>query len=53
MSAPAAWYTDEPCPDCATGLVLLGHGQPVQVAECQACGYSQRWDFTDPAGGEQ
>jgi hypothetical protein len=43
----AVWHTDEPCPLCATGMVLLGHGEPVQLIECRACGYCECWDFTD------
>jgi ribosomal protein S27AE len=46
------WRTDEPCPVCATGLFIVDHGQPVQVAECRLCGWSERWDLTsDPATG--
>lgn len=48
VTAEAAWRTDEPCPVCATGLFLVGHGQPVQVAECRLCGWSERWEL-DPA----
>jgi hypothetical protein len=40
------WRTDEPCPICAAGLFLVGHGEPVQVAECRLCGWSERWDLT-------
>ena len=47
MTQPTAWLTDEPCPVCGTGLILLGHGEPVQLIECRACGYSDRWAFTD------
>ena len=41
----------------ATGLFLIGHGEPVQVAECRLCGWSERWDLTtdtttDEAGGD-
>jgi hypothetical protein len=39
------WRTDEPCPVCAAGLFLVGRGQPVQVAECRLCGWSERWDL--------
>lgn len=39
------WRTDEPCPVCAAGLFLVGHGEPVQVAECRLCGWSERWDL--------
>jgi hypothetical protein len=27
------------------GLFLVGHGEPVQVAECRLCGWSERWDL--------
>jgi len=40
------WRTDEPCPVCATGLFIVGHGEPVQVAECRLCGWSERWDLS-------
>jgi ribosomal protein S27AE len=43
------WRTDEPCPVCAAGLFLIGHGEPVQVAECRLCGWSDRWDLTSDA----
>jgi ribosomal protein S27AE len=43
---PAVWRTDEPCPVCLAGLFLIGHGEPVQVAECRLCGWSERWDLT-------
>ena len=51
MTAPVVWRTDDPCPVCAAALVLLGHGQPVQTAQCEACGYCERWDFNDDANG--
>jgi Zn ribbon nucleic-acid-binding protein len=47
VTQPTVWLTDDPCPVCAAGLVLLGHGGPVQVIECRACGYSDRWEFAD------
>jgi ribosomal protein S27AE len=50
------WRTDEPCPVCAAGLFLIGHGEPVQVAECRLCGWSERWELadanTEEAGGD-
>jgi ribosomal protein S27AE len=50
------WRTDEPCPVCAAGLFLVGHGEPVQVAECRLCGWSGRWelpaDTTNGNGGD-
>ena len=35
-----AWRTDEPCPVCGTGLVLVDDGRPVLRAECRLCGYA-------------
>ena len=50
---PAVWRTDEPCPVCAAGLFLIGHGEPVQVAECRLCGWSERWELDgNPNGGD-
>jgi hypothetical protein len=40
------WRTDDPCPICAAGLFLIGHGEPIQIAECWLCGWSERWDLT-------
>jgi ribosomal protein S27AE len=49
---PVVWRTDEPCPVCAAGLFLVGHGEPVQVAECRLCGWSERWELaTDVSNG--
>ena len=48
------WRTDDPCPVCAAGLFLIGHGEPVQVLECWLCGWSERWDLsadTDDGNG--
>ena len=39
-----AWRTDEPCPVCATGLVLVDTGGPVLRAECRLCGYAGPFD---------
>jgi len=44
------WRTDEPCPVCAAGLFLVGHGEPMQIAECRLCGWSETWDLTNDAG---
>ena len=50
------WRTDDPCPVCAAGLFLIGHGEPVQVLECWLCGWSERWDLSadtdDETGGD-
>jgi ribosomal protein S27AE len=46
------WRTDDPCPVCAAGLFLIGHGEPLQVLECWLCGWSERWDLSaDTEGG--
>ena len=39
-----AWRTDEPCPVCQTGLVLVDTGNPVLRAECRLCGYAGPFD---------
>ncbi len=51
MSTPTAWRTDEPCPVCATGLILLDDGISPQRFECRLCGWSDTWTSDDPAGG--
>ena len=55
-SETTVWRTDEPCPVCAAGLFLIGHGEPVQVAGCRLCGWSERWELadanTEEAGGD-
>ena len=42
-----AWRTDEPCPVCETGLVLVDNGSPVLRAECRLCGYAGPFDAAD------
>jgi ribosomal protein S27AE len=42
-----AWRTDEPCPVCGTGLVLLDNGTAVLRAECRLCGYAGPFDTVD------
>jgi len=53
---PVVWRTDEPCPVCAAGLYIVGYGEPVQVAECRLCGWSDTWDLAhdldDETGGD-
>ena len=39
-----AWRTDEPCPICSTGLVLVDTGGPVLRAECRLSGYAGPFD---------
>jgi ribosomal protein S27AE len=55
-SETTVWRTDDPCPVCAAGLFLIGHGEPVQVLECWLCGWSERWDLSadtdDGSGGD-
>ena len=47
-----AWRTDEPCPVCGTGLILVDNGGPVLRAECRLCGYAAAWDSAeDETGG--
>jgi hypothetical protein len=52
MTAMTAWRTDEPCPVCATGLVMQDDGARVR-AECRLCGWSDTWTAADPDGGDQ
>jgi hypothetical protein len=48
-----SWRTDEPCPVCATGLILHDDGDPELRAECRLCGWADTWTADEPAGGEQ
>ena len=43
------WRTDEPCPVCGTGLVLVDGGTAVLRAECRLCGYAGPFDIADGA----
>ena len=36
MTAVTAWRTDEPCPVCATGLILHDDGTSPPRAECRS-----------------
>ena len=47
MITPTAWRTDEPCPVCATGLILLDDGTD-QRTECRLCGWSDTWASDNP-----
>ena len=49
MSVATTWRTDEPCPVCETGLVLVDDGQPVLRIECRQCGYAGPFDTGDEA----
>ena len=35
MTAVTAWRTDEPCPVCATGLILHDDGTSAPTGECR------------------
>ena len=52
MAAPVAWRTDEPCPVCATGLIMHDTESGTVAAECHLCGWSDTWT-TDLDGGTQ
>ena len=51
MAAPIAWRTDEPCPVCATGLIMREDGLTL-LAECHLRGWTDTWT-TDLDGGDQ
>ena len=51
MTMVTAWRTDEPCPVCATGLLLLDGVEKLR-AECRLCGWSDTWTG-DTDGGDQ
>jgi len=53
MTAVTAWRTDEPCPVCATGLIMLDNGGPVLRAECRLCGWADTWTGDEADGGDQ
>ena len=42
-----AWSTDEPCPICEAGLVLVDDGRAMLRAECRSCGYVAPCDTGD------
>jgi hypothetical protein len=48
MTGVTAWRTDEPCPVCATGLILLDDGAVPPGYECRLCGWSDTWTSPDP-----
>ena len=53
MTAITTWRTDEPCPVCATGLIMHDDGtSPVRV-ECRLCGWADTWTRDQAAGGDQ
>ena len=49
---PTAWRTDEPCPVCGTGLVLIDDDHPVLRAECRLCGWGGPFETGDPDGDQ-
>jgi hypothetical protein len=48
-----AWRTDEPCPVCAAGLILLDDGGTEVRAECRLCGYADTRTIAAGAGGDR
>ncbi len=48
MTTVTSWRTDEPCPVCATGLILLDDGTSPPRYECRLCGWSDTWASADP-----
>ena len=53
MTAVTAWRTDEPCPVCATGLIMLDDGSSVPRAERRLCGWADTWTSDQADGGDQ
>jgi hypothetical protein len=54
MTAITAWRTDEPCPVCATGLILHDDdGTTPAWAECRLCGWVDTWTGDQEDGGDQ
>jgi hypothetical protein len=53
MTTITAWRTDEPCPVCATGLILHDDGTSPPRAECRLCGWSDTWTGDHADGGER
>ncbi len=51
MTAMTAWRTDEPCPVCATGLIMTDDGSSVLRAECRLCGWADTWTGDEADGG--
>jgi hypothetical protein len=48
VSTVTASRTDEPCPVCGTGLIVLDDGTDL-AAECRLCGWADTWT----EGGEE
>jgi hypothetical protein len=53
MTTITAWRTDEPCPVCATGLILHDDGTSPAWAECRLCGWADTWTSDQDDGGDQ
>ena len=53
MTTTISWRTDEPCPVCATGLILLDDGSPTLRVECRLCGWDDTWTRDQLDGEEQ
>ena len=50
---PTAWRTDEPCPVCGTGLVVIDDGRPTLRAECRLCGWGGLFETDDDPDGDR
>jgi hypothetical protein len=48
MTPSVAWRTDEPCPVCATGLILHDDSTLPPRYECRLCGWGDTWTRDDP-----
>jgi len=46
------YRTDEPCPTCGTGLVLVDNGTAMLRAECRQCGFAGPFDTGDASDGD-
>ena len=53
MTTITAWRTDEPCPVCATGLILHDDGTTPPWAECRLCGWADTWTGDQADGGDR
>jgi hypothetical protein len=44
MTMPTTWRTDDPCPQCGTGLTTITTGDGSQADQyCTLCGWSITW----------
>jgi hypothetical protein len=53
MTTVTTWRTDEPCPVCATGLIMHDDGSAPIVAECRLCGWAGTWTSDQADGGDR